>query len=71
MGEAGLQDLPADRVERHRVGSLAQPDGPGIVIDVVHSQTADLQAGDSVDQAEDAEQSRQPIRSGSVRGPRT
>jgi hypothetical protein len=43
-------------VERHRVRSLAQPDGPRAVVDVVYAQAADLEAGRSVHQGEDPEQ---------------
>jgi hypothetical protein len=56
VGEAALQDVPAGGVERHRVQSLAQPDGPRTVVDVVQAQAAGLDAGHTVHQGEDAEQ---------------
>jgi hypothetical protein len=55
VDEAAVQDVPAGGVERHRMGPLTQVEGACAVIDVVQGQVADLKAGDSVDETEDAE----------------
>jgi hypothetical protein len=50
-----LQDLPASRVQRHRVRAFAEPDGPGAGVDAAGLQVPDFAAGGTVEQGEDAQ----------------
>jgi hypothetical protein len=44
VDQAALQRFPGSWVQRHRVGSLAEPDRVGLLVDVGDPQTAGLQS---------------------------
>lgn len=54
VGQAPLQNRPAGRVQRHRIGASAQADGVVDRIDVVHAQEPDFSAGGRVQEGQHA-----------------
>jgi hypothetical protein len=56
VGQTALQHRPARRVQRHRLGTLPEPDRASGGVDLVDPQQPDLAAGGSVQQRQDPEQ---------------
>jgi hypothetical protein len=56
VGQAALQDCPVRRIHRDRVRPLSQPDRLVDGIEIGDAQVADLLAGGSVEQCQDAQQ---------------